>query len=107
MDGAVGFGATQYVAIKRLAKRALDLTGSFILIVFFMPHMSLIAVLVKIADGGPILFAQTRIGRNGQRFKCLKFRTMVVHAEEALKTYFDGCPDARREWIETQKLRVD
>ena len=107
MDGAVGFSATQYVAVKRLAKRALDLVGSIILIVFFMPHMCLMAVLVKMADGGPILFAQTRIGRNGQRFKCLKFRTMVVDAEEALKTYFDRYPDARREWIETQKLRVD
>ena len=107
MDRAIGLSATRYVAIKRLAKRAFDLVGSIILIVFFIPHMSLIALLIKMADGGPILFAQTRIGRNGRRFKCLKFRTMVIHAEEALQTYFNRCPEARQEWIETQKLRID
>ena len=40
------------------------------------------ALAVKLHDGGPVLFRQTRIGRDGRPFSCLKFRSMVVDAEQ-------------------------
>lgn len=40
--------------------------------------MALIAVAIRISDGGPVLFRQTRVGRNDSRFEILKFRTMRV-----------------------------
>jgi exopolysaccharide biosynthesis polyprenyl glycosylphosphotransferase len=46
------------------------------------PVMLLIAVLIKLEDGGPVLFRQVRVGRHGRLFKCFKFRTMVINAEE-------------------------
>ena len=81
--------------------------GSIVLIVLLTPLMILIAAFLKVSGRGPVLFAQERVGKNGKRFKCLKFRTMVVNAEESLQTYLSQRPDARREWIKTQKLRDD
>ena len=91
----------------KAAKRVLDLLGSTALIVVVAPLLILIATLIKLSEGGPVLFAQMRIGKEGRRFKCLKFKTMVVDAEQALCTHLAECPDARREWSETQKLRND
>ena len=91
----------------RTAKRALDLAGSIVLIFVFTPLMILIAALLKVSERGPVLFVQIRVGKDGKRFKCLKFRTMVVDAEEALKTHLSQCPGALSEWSKTQKLRDD
>jgi Undecaprenyl-phosphate galactose phosphotransferase WbaP len=88
-------------------KRILDLVVSIVLIVLLTPLLILIAALLKVTEKGPVLFQQIRVGKNGKHFQCLKFRTMVVNAEEALQTYLSECPDARREWIEGQKLRND
>ena len=89
------------------AKRAFDVAGSIVLIVLLTPLMILIAAVLKVSERGPVLFAQERVGKNGIRFKCLKFRTMVADSEESLQTYLSQYPDARQEWIETQKLRDD
>ncbi len=55
---------------------------SLIILVLISPVMLGIAILIKLEDGGPVLFKQTRVGRHGRLFKCLKFRTMVVNAED-------------------------
>jgi lipopolysaccharide/colanic/teichoic acid biosynthesis glycosyltransferase len=47
--------------------------------------MFLIATLIKLEDGGPVLFRQERVGKNGRRFTCYKFRSMVVDAEARKK----------------------
>jgi len=71
-----------YMALK--IKLVFDyIVASFILLAI-SPVMLTIAMLVKFGDGGPVFFAQKRVGQNGRRFPCLKFRTMVVNAE-ALK----------------------
>jgi lipopolysaccharide/colanic/teichoic acid biosynthesis glycosyltransferase len=75
---ALGTGA-------RWAKRALDLAGSLALLIAFSPLFALIALLVKLEDGGPVLFAQTRIGRFGREFNMIKFRSMCLGAEERLR----------------------
>jgi exopolysaccharide biosynthesis polyprenyl glycosylphosphotransferase len=68
----------------RWGKRLFDVVGSASLILAFAPLMAFAAVRVKLHDGGPVLFNQTRTGRDGEHFGCLKFRTMVVDAEERL-----------------------
>lgn len=62
-------------------KRALDLAGSAAAIVVFSPVFLGTAVMVKLEDGGPILFLQDRVGRGGRVFKMYKFRSMVVDAD--------------------------
>ena len=47
---------------------------------------------------GKTLFAQERIGKNGKAYKCLKFRTMVIDAEQRLIEYCKNNPDAAKEW---------
>ena len=71
-------------------------------------HPSLIAVAVLVAiDGGPIFFRHRRVGRNGETFSCLKFRTMIIGAEECLDEYLSYHPDAQIEWAKEQKLSFD
>jgi exopolysaccharide biosynthesis polyprenyl glycosylphosphotransferase len=72
------------VRASRSAKRVFDLVSAGAAIVVLAPLLALIAVRVRRADGGPILFRQERIGRDGRPFMCLKFRTMVVDAEARL-----------------------
>jgi exopolysaccharide biosynthesis polyprenyl glycosylphosphotransferase len=67
---------------QRLIKRAFDLFLGFILLIPALPFMALLALLVYLEDGSPILFRQKRVGENGRLFEMLKFRTMVRNAEE-------------------------
>lgn len=89
------------------ACRLLDLAASLAALIFFLPVMLMAAILVKLQDGGPILFGQDRIGRNGRVFRCLKFRSMVVDSEERLQALFARDPTASREWARDHKLRND
>ncbi|MBZ5734949.1 sugar transferase [Nocardioides sp. TRM66260-LWL] len=67
-----------------LAKRLFDVVGATALLTFFAPVLALIALSIWLDDRGPVLFRQTRTGRHGEEFSCLKFRTMVVDAEARL-----------------------
>lgn len=69
---------------SRWGKRLFDIVGSACLIVAFSPLMAYAALRVRLHDGGPVFFNQTRAGRDGTPFGCLKFRTMVVDAETRL-----------------------
>ncbi|MDD3078933.1 MAG: sugar transferase [Paludibacter sp.] len=71
---------SQYLAIK--LKHVFDIIFSAIIIVVALPLLLLIALGIKLEDGGPVFFKQERIGLNGRRFYCHKFRSMVVDAEE-------------------------
>ena len=64
--------------------RFADIVISLAALIFLLPALVLVAVLVKLQDGGPILFAQTRIGRGMREFKCLKFRSMRINAADML-----------------------
>jgi exopolysaccharide biosynthesis polyprenyl glycosylphosphotransferase len=70
-------------------KRAFDLFGAFVGLLVVSPLLAVVALAVKLEDGGPVFFGQQRVGRHGHRFQMLKFRTMVPDAE-ALK---DGLRD--------------
>jgi exopolysaccharide production protein ExoY len=60
-----------------------------------------------VQDGGPVVFAHRRIGRDGRHFRCLKFRSMAVDAEERLAELLARDPQARDEWERDHKLRND
>ncbi|QDU89327.1 putative sugar transferase EpsL [Pirellulimonas nuda] len=64
-----------------MAKRLMDIAGGLLALLLFSPVMAVAAALIKLHDGGPVLFAQTRVGLNGREFRCLKFRSMVVDAD--------------------------
>jgi len=68
----------------RWGKRLFDIVGSFTLLLALSPLFLLAAVRIKLHDRGPMLFRQTRVGRDGVQFSCLKFRTMVIDAEKRL-----------------------
>jgi exopolysaccharide biosynthesis polyprenyl glycosylphosphotransferase len=65
----------------RVVKRTFDLVGSAILLSLASPLLLLIAVAIRVTSPGPMVFRQTRIGRNGRPFQMLKFRSMVIDAE--------------------------
>lgn len=89
------------------SKRTFDIIVAVAMLLFALPAMFFIAVLMFSTDRGPILFSHERIGQNGKRFRCLKFRSMVVDSQEALRRHLELLPHARAEWEATQKLRDD
>jgi len=64
-----------------IAKRVLDIIVSSVALIVLFPLMALIALAIKLDDGGPVLYVQDRVGKDGRVFRCYKFRTMVVGAE--------------------------
>lgn len=76
-----------YIALK--AKSAFDFFFSLFVIIMTLPIYAIVAVIIKLDDGGPVFFKQERVGLNGRRFYCYKFRTMVTNAE-ALKAQLMG-----------------
>lgn len=87
-------------------KRVADVIGALVLLVVFSLPMVIITLLTR-ADGAPALFRQTRIGHQGRRFTCLKFRTMRPNAEQVLEEVLARDPAAHAEWERTRKLRDD
>ena len=67
-----------------VVKRILDVVGSAVLLVVLSPLLLIVAAAIRLADGPPILFRQTRVGLQGRPFTIYKFRTMVVDAEDRL-----------------------
>jgi lipopolysaccharide/colanic/teichoic acid biosynthesis glycosyltransferase len=63
-------------------KRPLDVTFSSLMLILSAPVSLLIALAIKVEDGGPIFYRQERWGRGGACFKAYKFRTMVPHSDQ-------------------------
>ncbi len=90
--------------LARAMKRALDILGAGLGLLFLSPLFVLIALWVK-KDGGNVFFSDVRIGMNGKPFRCLKFRSMVVNADAILWRYLDEHPEKKAEWAKYHKLR--
>lgn len=89
------------------ALRVLDWAVSLGALLFFLPLMLAVALLVWLQDGGPVFFAQRRVGLGGRTFKCFKFRTMVIDADKRLEALLRADAAARFEWETDHKLRKD
>ena len=72
-------------ALPKQTKRALDGLLAGLALLGLLPLFGAIAALIKLEDGGPILFWQTRVGKHGRHFAFPKFRSMVVDAEVRLE----------------------
>lgn len=85
----------------------MDLVIATLVLIFVCPLMCMVAIGVKLQDGGPVFFGHRRIGYGGRTFTCWKFRSMVTDAEARLNALLAADPEARREWDEDHKLRKD
>ncbi|MDM7887442.1 sugar transferase [Curtobacterium sp. RHCJP20] len=74
-----------YSGRKLYTKRAFDLVGSAALIIVLAPVLLVLALLVGLTSPGPVFFLQERVGLNGSTFRMIKFRSMVVDAEQRLQ----------------------
>ena len=95
---------------RRLAlagKRGLDVIVASALLLLLVPLLTACAVSVRLCSPGSVLFSHRRIGRGGRMFGMWKFRSMYPDAKEILDRHLRACPNARREWAATQKLRQD
>lgn len=70
-----------YIYLKRFFDVILSLSGLLVLSLLFL----IIAAFVKFCDGGPVLYTQERVGKDGRRFKIYKFRSMYVDADKLLE----------------------
>ena len=69
---------------RRFVKRAADLVLTSIAVAIVSPLMAVIALAIKIGDGGPVIFRQTRVGLDGSTFTMFKFRSMRLDAEQLI-----------------------
>ena len=67
---------------QRMMKRAFDVSFGLLAMIPCLPVMGVLALLILLEDGAPVLFRQKRVGENGRLFEMLKFRTMVRNAED-------------------------
>lgn len=72
----------ELVGARRLVKAALDRVGALTALIAFSPILCLIAVAVAVTTSGPVLFSQSRVGKDGRPFRMWKFRTMYSDAEQ-------------------------
>ncbi|UVI31605.1 sugar transferase [Paenibacillus spongiae] len=74
------------ISLPKAAKRTLDIFGALFGLVLLLPVFILITLLMKIKEpSGSVFFKQNRIGKNMASFKIIKFRSMIVNAEEKLR----------------------
>jgi len=89
------------------AKRSLDVGVAVTALFLLLPLLLLIALIVWAGDGKPPIYRHMRIGRDGRRFGCLKFRSMVVDGDAVLAAHLSADPQVRAEWAATHKLTDD
>lgn len=69
---------------KLALKSTIDWLGGVVLLVVFAPLLLVVALAIKLYDGGPVFFRQQRVGLDGEPFEMVKFRSMVLDAEDLL-----------------------
>ncbi len=69
-------------SVYRVVKRLVDLVGALSGLGLLLPLLPLIVAMIKLESRGPVLFLQVRVGQRGKLFRCYKFRSMTVDAEE-------------------------
>jgi undecaprenyl-phosphate galactose phosphotransferase len=91
-----------------LFKRIVDILAGIVGVIFLIP-LIIIVFLIELftRDFGPIFFIQERIGKKGKNFKMIKFRSMVVGADEILFKYLEENPEAAEEYKINKKLKND
>ncbi|MDF7670357.1 sugar transferase [Orbaceae bacterium ESL0721] len=97
---------TWVLTIKLCIKRVIDVMVSIFLLITLSPLF--IYLYYKISrDGGSAIFGHERIGKNGKKFQCYKFRSMIVNSQEVLEQLLANNPKAKAEWDKDFKLKND
>ena len=73
---------TGLTPMQRIMKRTMDLILCSIAMIVAAPVMAMVAIAIKLEDGGPVFYKQKRMTRHGREFEILKFRSMIVDAEK-------------------------
>jgi exopolysaccharide biosynthesis polyprenyl glycosylphosphotransferase len=81
-DGYVHYLSVRHKPIQLAFKRLFDIVASSAALVLLSPLLLLFGAIIRFTSRGPVLFRQERVGRHGKPFHMLKFRSMVVNAEE-------------------------
>ena len=88
-------------------QRLFDITVAGLVVAVAAPVLVLVAAAVRLTSRGPVIFRQTRIGRHGEPFECMKFRTMRTDAAERLTALLLEDEEARLAFEADFKLPVD
>jgi len=88
-------------------KRTLDFLLSLILGILTLPITGLIALTIRLDSGGNIFYIHQRIGKDGEKINVLKFRSMILDADQVLEDYLSTQPEAKAEWKKNHKLKND
>ena len=83
-DGFLHYLSTKTQPFSYAMKRMFDIVASATGLLLLSPLLLVVAIIIKLTDGGPVFFTQKRVGLHGAHFGMLKFRSMVVNAD-ALK----------------------
>ena len=95
------------LSLDQWLTEAMNFLVALVALLFLAPVMLGVALAIWFQDGGPVLFAHRRLGKDGRYFYCLKFRSMAVDAEKRLAELLASDPVARAEWEKDHKLRDD
>jgi exopolysaccharide biosynthesis polyprenyl glycosylphosphotransferase len=82
---------------SRYMKRGLDVVLSAALLLLTSPLIALVALAIRLDSSGPVFFKQRRIGREGEPFELVKFRTMIIGAEALTEELFSDSEDSN--WL--------
>jgi sugar transferase (PEP-CTERM system associated) len=95
--------------VRTFMKRTFDIIVSVIILLLTMPIMLVTALLIRLEDGGPVIYSQERTGRGNRPFKVHKFRSMGINAEKAGKPIWAQQNDPRvtRVGDFIRKVRID
>lgn len=90
-----------------MMKRAFDLTAAALGVMLLLPLLAAIALWVKLDSPGPVLFRQLRVGRGGQLFEILKFRTMAAATDPRRQLTVGRDPRITRAGHVLRKYKLD
>jgi len=88
-------------------KRFFDIGFSLSILILLSPFYLAIGLLIYFSSPGPVFYSQKRVGKNRKIFSCIKFRTMVVDADQKLQELLDRCPVQKAEFDNYFKLKND
>lgn len=109
LDGRLGLEFNYHLLEKhnQWIKRIIDICLSSILLVLLSPVIGVIALLIAVDSPGPVFFRQKRLGQKLRLIKIIKFRTMVVNAEEKLEQLLQEDPDIDMQFKTYHKIEDD
>ena len=102
-----GTGAAWIGNIAAGGRRLFDITFSLLALIASAPIMIAIVVAIRFSSPGPAIYRHRRVGKGGRAFNCLKFRTMVMKADEVLDALLANDEALRAEFEEKHKLTND